>query len=86
MMNSCYREDQIFLHAEIDAIRNALKKIDAAQLQKCEMYILRVKHPHKNSKEYVTAMAKPRPGCQKTIAAFGIQNILYTSDENDYGC
>lgn len=86
MMNSCYRKDQIFLHAEIDAIKNALKKINTEQLHKCDLYVLRVKHPHKNSKEYVTAMAKPCPGCQQTIAAFGIQNILYTTDEENYGC
>lgn len=86
MLQTGYRSDQIFLHAETDAIKNALKKINTVQLEKCELYVVRVKHPNKYSKEYVTAMAKPCSGCEKTIATFGIQRILYTVDEENYGC
>lgn len=86
MLTAGYRTDQIFLHAETDAIKNALKKINTSTLEKCEIYIVRVKHPEKNSKEYVTAMAKPCAGCEKTIATFGISNVLYTTDEENHGC
>lgn len=86
MLQSGYRTGQIFLHAETDAIKNALKKINTSQLEKCELYVVRVKHPNKYSKEYVTAMAKPCSGCEKTIATFGIHQVFYTTDEESYGC
>ena len=81
MLNNGYRTDQIFLHAEVDALRNAMKKIDLKQLSKCEMYIVRVKRPNKNSKSYISGMAKPCEGCQNTIASFGIKKIYYTEDD-----
>lgn len=81
MMNNAYRDGQIFLHAEVDAIKNALKKINTDDLSKCDLYVVRVKRPHRNSKSYVAAMAKPCEGCCSVINAFGINNIYYTMDE-----
>jgi deoxycytidylate deaminase len=81
MPENGYREGQIFLHAEIDAIKNALKLITQEQLAKCDLYVLRVKRPDVPwSKDWVYGLAKPCRGCQRMIASFGIQNILYTED------
>ena len=80
MANGCYKEDQIFLHAEADAIRNSLRLITLDQLAKCEMYIVRVKRPDIHSREWVHALAKPCPGCSKLMAQFNIKRVSYTLD------
>lgn len=81
MPENGYREGQIFLHAEPDAIKNALRLITLDQLTKCSLYIVRVKHPHPTSLEWVHGLAKPCPGCARTIASFGISDVQYTLDE-----
>lgn len=83
MPENGYREGQIFLHAEPDAIKNALKLITQDQLTKCSLYIVRVKHPHPTSLDWVHGLAKPCPGCQRTIASFGIRDIHYTLDQEE---
>ena len=80
MANGCYKEEQIFLHAEADAIRNSLRLITPEQLAKCEMYILRVKRPDVYSTRWVHALAKPCPGCRKLLAHFGIRKVHWTED------
>ena len=78
MSNNWYKEGQYFLHAEVDAIKNALKLISVEQLTKCELYIVRVKRPGSNSKEWIHGLAKPCKGCEKLIASFGINKVFYT--------
>ena len=80
MPENGYREGQIFLHAEPDAIKNALRLITQEQLAKCELYIVRVKRPDIGSKGWIHGLAKPCPGCMKTIASFGLKAIQYTTD------
>jgi deoxycytidylate deaminase len=84
LMNSeGYKEGQVFLHAEMDAIKNALKLIDSEQLTKCDLYVVRVKRPHYKSKKWIYGLAKPCKGCTKAIANFGIRNVYYSENEND---
>ena len=72
--------EAIYLHAEIDAIKNALKEVDSSLLDQCTMYIARTK---KNGDE---GMSKPCKGCKKAIEAFGIRRVIYTTEEeNIYG-
>lgn len=73
-----YREGQIFLHAEVDAIKNALRLITQEDLMKCDLYIMRVKLTP--DFKWVHGLAKPCEGCQMTIASFGIRNIIYSTD------
>ena len=73
-------EDSICLHAEIDAIKNALRLITPSQLTKCDMYIVRVKRPSPNSKNWVHGLAKPCKGCRRAIVSFGLKNVYYTTD------
>ena len=73
-------DESICLHAEIDAIKNALKLITPSQLAKCDMYIVRVKRPDPESNDWVHGLAKPCKGCRRAIVNFGLRNVYYTKD------
>lgn len=73
-------EDSIHLHAEIDAIKNALRLIDQNQLSKCDLYIVRVKRKSSKDRAFVHGLAKPCPGCCRAIANFNLRNVFYTED------
>ena len=71
----------IFIHAEIDAIRNALFKYSSGELTECEIYIARAKLNEPGGKP-VPAMACPCVGCQKAIGAFELKGVFYTEDND----
>ena len=77
--------DALFIHAEIDAIKNALRLITQDQLARCDMYVVRVKRPDTSTKKWVHGLAKPCEGCQRAIVSFGLKNIYYTTDNCDHG-
>lgn len=78
-------EDSIFLHAETDAIKNALKHIDVDQLSKSTLYVCRVKYDeHKSKKVQMRGMCKPCEGCQRAIATFNINKVVYTCDDGSH--
>lgn len=64
------------MHAEVAAIKNALKKISVDDLNECDMYISRIK------KDLSIGLSKPCKNCQGIIFGFGIKNVFYTDDEN----
>jgi tRNA(Arg) A34 adenosine deaminase TadA len=70
--------DAIYPHAEIAAIKNALKLIDEEALESCTMYIARVK------KDGSPALAKPCSGCQRALLQFGLENVEWTTDLEPY--
>ena len=74
----------IYLHAEIDAIKNALKEIPVADLTKCEMYVARIKWESGARKLKIQGLARPCEGCQRAIATFEIQEVFYTQDNIGY--
>lgn len=65
----------IWIHAEIHAIKNALKVVRVDELKKSCMYVVRYR------KDGVTGLAKPCSGCERAIIAFGIKEVIYTNDE-----
>jgi len=73
--------EAIFLHAEVHAIKNALREIPVEDLSKCELYITRVKRPRSHSEGFIWGLSKPCPGCERAIAEFGIKRTIYTCDE-----
>jgi deoxycytidylate deaminase len=78
-------EEAIYLHAEIDAIKNALKVVDADTISKSTLYIMRVKYEDTNAKKFVRGLSKPCEGCERAIAQFGIKKVYYTTEEGfDY--
>lgn len=78
-------DDAIYLHAEVDCIKNALRNYDEDIIAKSTMYVLRMKHPDRNPKKFMRGLSKPCEGCQRAIAAYDIKNVYYTTDEGyDY--
>lgn len=82
MLGNGYRTDQLYMHAEVDAIRNALRLVTPKQLKQCELHIVRVKRPHIASKRWVYGLAKPCSGCQNVIKRYGIETVVWTKDES----
>lgn len=68
-------ENKITLHAEIDCIRNALRKHKDEELSGATMYVARVM---KNGQR---AIAKPCRVCQKALGAYGIDRVFWTEYE-----
>jgi tRNA(Arg) A34 adenosine deaminase TadA len=68
----------IYLHAEIDAIKNALKRLSVEDLIGSTLYIVRTK------KDGSEGLAKPCYGCMQAIESFGIAKIVYTTNLEGY--
>jgi deoxycytidylate deaminase len=70
----------IHIHAEVDALVKAQKRVlkRGIPLEKCTMYVARVKRPFASASYFVTGLAKPCEGCMRAIQAAGITNIRYT--------
>lgn len=68
----------VYLHAEIDAIKNALKEIKVEELSQCILIIVRTK------KDGSLGMAKPCKGCTRAIETFGIKQVIYSTEEENY--
>jgi tRNA(Arg) A34 adenosine deaminase TadA len=77
-------EHAIFLHAEVAAIKNALREMDVDDLSKCDIYITRVKKEKPFSNKFVWGLSKPCAGCARAIAEFGFKRTVYTCDDGDY--
>jgi len=71
--------EAIYLHAEVAAIKNALKRVSVDELKRCTLVVVRVKRNDRNTK-YVPAMAKPCEGCQRCISEFGLKKVIYTTN------
>jgi deoxycytidylate deaminase len=72
----------IFLHAEIAAIKNALRKLDVEDFSKSSLYICRMKKDIYDNR-MIHGLAKPCPGCRRAIAEFNIKRSFYSLD--NYG-
>lgn len=71
--------EAIYLHAEIDAIKNALRKISTDDLKKATLYICRAKRNNKTGRwEY--GLAKPCLGCKTAISEFGISKVEFSEN------
>ena len=73
----CKNQHAIFFHAEVHAIKNALKSVDVEDLYKCELYIVRAKRD-KTNRKWITGMSKPCSGCQKCIDLFDLKSVYYS--------
>jgi deoxycytidylate deaminase len=77
----CKNKDAIYLHAETDAIKNSINKIDLEKFSNSILYICRVKI---YKKKFVFGLAKPCDGCMKAISTFNIKKVYYTLDNGGY--
>lgn len=75
-------EMAICLHAEIDAIKNALRRVTVDDLKTATLYVARAKYLLKSPGKYdvVYGLADPCNGCKRAIVNFGIKNFCYTTD------
>ena len=73
-------EDAIYLHAEVAAIKNALRHIDEKVLAKSTLYICRIKRTGDKNSPFTWGISKPCVGCQRAIATFNIKNVVYSEE------
>ena len=75
-------EKALWIHAEINAIYKATKKIGLDRLKRCTMFVIRAK---KNmiSKDWEYGLARPCSGCQAAISVFNIKNVYYSTDNGE---
>ena len=73
----------IYLHSEVDAIKNAARVVDSIELEKAYLYIVRMKYVNSHKKNMIWAMSKPCVGCQRAIAAFNLKRVIYSTGEDD---
>lgn len=78
----CKNPEAIYLHAETNAISNALNHVSKRDLARATLYIRRVKLPTKDDTKFVDGMAKPCLGCMRAIIAFGIKKVVYSTEED----
>jgi deoxycytidylate deaminase len=76
--------EAIFLHAETDAIYNALRKYDTDTVARSKLYIYRTKWVNDQRHYFIQGLAKPCSGCQRAIATFNIKHVCYTLDEEGF--
>lgn len=69
----------IHLHAEVNAIKNAIKRGGIGILKRSTLYVARVRNL--NGSGYERAIARPCIGCRRCIAEFGIKDVVYTTNE-----
>ena len=80
MLNDGYRDKQVYLHAEADAIKNALRLVPQSTLVKSDIYVVRLKKdPRGNTYE---GLAKPCAGCTNLIIQYGLKGVYWTNDED----
>lgn len=77
-------EDAIYLHAEIHAIKQALRDYSLDDISGADLYVCRVKNHLVNlpNRKYIETwgLAKPCEGCLRAIAEFNIKNVVYSTD------
>lgn len=76
--------EAVFLHAETSAIKNALKYVSVELLEKCTLYVCRIKHYDFNKNKLVFGTAKPCCGCLRCINTFNLKKVVYSLDDQTY--
>lgn len=75
------------LHAEVDAINRAAKKLNERQRRKSTVFVVRIKcigNTQDGNSPEGYGLAKPCSGCMGMIEDYGFGRIVYTNDiEND---
>lgn len=78
--------EAIFLHSEVDAIKNSLKTIGLRELARSTLYVVRVKQVSSTDTRTVQGMSCPCEGCARAIAEFDIRQVVYTLDNRGLSC
>ena len=73
-------DEAIYLHAEVDAIKNALKVLSVEDLKKSTLVVCRLKA------DSSFGLAKPCIGCMRAIINFNLRDVYFTTNENKLEC
>ncbi len=77
-------QDSIYLHAEIDALKGAMKVLTLRELERSYLYVCRVKYTDHFKTTFKFGNVSPCQGCQKAIRKYSIRQVIFTTDRNDY--
>lgn len=72
--------ESIYIHAEVDAIRNVLRKYSPKVLRSSTLFVVRQKFLDNTKSCFVDGLAKPCEGCQKAIDFYKIPRVEWTTD------
>ena len=76
------KPEALSLHAETDAIKNALKQVSVDDIRKATLYIARAKKVGRGGTgPFVYGISKPCTGCMRAIGVFDIKKVVYTTNE-----
>ena len=64
--------DKVSLHAEVSAINDALKRVSAEELKKCELIVIRI------NKEGGCLNSRPCCKCEEYINKFSIKKVFHS--------
>lgn len=68
-------EKRPFVHAELDAIREAIYHVGLNALSACDLYVERIKA------DGSLGLAKPCECCQRALEAFRFKAVYYTTEK-----
>ena len=71
------------LHAEMMAIKHALRRVSPDDLKRSTLYVARAKRASKSG-PWVFGLAKPCRVCQSAIDLFEISRVVYTTNANTF--
>lgn len=77
--------NSIHLHAEVLAVKGALKRIDIDKLSDSILFTLRLKYYDCWKKRIVWGLAKPCDGCRMLITHFDIPTVVYSVNQEQRG-
>lgn len=75
------RPDAIYLHAEVAAIKRAIRQLSEKELKRAILISVRIKYDNQLTPRL--GMSKPCEGCQRAIAEFGIRQVYYTTENQE---
>ena len=67
----------IYLHAEVDALIKAKRRLTPNELARSTLLVVRVKRSGSGG-PFIPGNAKPCEGCQRAIRELGVKNVIYT--------
>jgi len=76
--------ESIYLHAETDCLKNALRLATPQEIAKSTLYVCRVKHHDTEDRKLVWGISRPCMGCIRAIVAYDIKKVVYSCDNNGY--
>ncbi len=76
-------EEAVHLHAEVAAIKLALRSLGVDDLSKATLYVARAKYSDGKRTKFLWGSAKPCAGCRRAIEEFNIGRVVYTHSSTD---